>query len=137
MRAQQRNALELAQWLEQHPAVARVYYPGCPRTRSTTLAMRQQSGLGGACCPSTSRAPAAEQARAARSTCSTARMLSHHHQPGRHQDHHHPPGQHLARPPDRSAAPGRRHRQGLIRLAVGLEHLDDIKADLLRGLDTL
>jgi O-succinylhomoserine sulfhydrylase len=27
--------------------------------------------------------------------------------------------------------------QGLIRLAVGLEHLDDIKADLLRGLDTL
>ena len=27
--------------------------------------------------------------------------------------------------------------QGLVRLAVGLEHLDDIKADLLRGLDTL
>jgi O-succinylhomoserine sulfhydrylase len=27
--------------------------------------------------------------------------------------------------------------QGLIRVAVGLEHLDDIKADLLRGLDTL
>jgi O-succinylhomoserine sulfhydrylase len=27
--------------------------------------------------------------------------------------------------------------QGLIRLSVGLEHLDDIKADLLRGLDTL
>jgi O-succinylhomoserine sulfhydrylase len=27
--------------------------------------------------------------------------------------------------------------QGLIRLAVGLEHIDDIKADLLRGLGTL
>jgi O-succinylhomoserine sulfhydrylase len=27
--------------------------------------------------------------------------------------------------------------QGLIRLAVGLEHIDDIKADLSRGLDTL
>jgi O-succinylhomoserine sulfhydrylase len=27
--------------------------------------------------------------------------------------------------------------QGLIRLAVGLEHVDDIKADLLRGLDKL
>ena len=27
--------------------------------------------------------------------------------------------------------------QGLIRVAVGLEHPDDIKADLLRGLDTL
>jgi O-succinylhomoserine sulfhydrylase len=28
-------------------------------------------------------------------------------------------------------------RQGMIRLAAGLEHLDDMKADLLRGLDTL
>ena len=27
--------------------------------------------------------------------------------------------------------------QGLIRVAVGLEHIEDIKADLLRGLDTL
>ena len=27
--------------------------------------------------------------------------------------------------------------QGLIRVAVGLEHLDDIKADLARGLDSL
>ena len=27
--------------------------------------------------------------------------------------------------------------QGLIRLAVGLDHIEDIKADLLRGLDTL
>ncbi|MNV46643.1 O-succinylhomoserine sulfhydrylase [compost metagenome] len=27
--------------------------------------------------------------------------------------------------------------QGLIRLSVGLEHLEDIKADLCRGLDTL
>jgi O-succinylhomoserine sulfhydrylase len=26
--------------------------------------------------------------------------------------------------------------QGLIRLAIGLEHLDDLKADLARGLDT-
>jgi cystathionine beta-lyase/cystathionine gamma-synthase len=28
-------------------------------------------------------------------------------------------------------------RQNLVRVAVGLEHLDDLKADLLRGLDTL
>ncbi|RZI98629.1 MAG: hypothetical protein EOP39_26865, partial [Rubrivivax sp.] len=27
--------------------------------------------------------------------------------------------------------------QGLIRVAVGLEHIDDMKADLLRGLETL
>jgi O-succinylhomoserine sulfhydrylase len=36
MRAQSAQALELAQWLEQHPAVQRVYYPGCKATRSTT-----------------------------------------------------------------------------------------------------
>jgi len=28
-------------------------------------------------------------------------------------------------------------KQGLIRISVGLEHMDDLKADLLRGLDTL
>ena len=28
-------------------------------------------------------------------------------------------------------------RQNLVRVAVGLEHIDDLKADLLRGLDTL
>jgi O-succinylhomoserine sulfhydrylase len=27
--------------------------------------------------------------------------------------------------------------QGLVRVAVGLDHIDDIKADLLRGLSTL
>jgi len=27
--------------------------------------------------------------------------------------------------------------QGMIRVAVGLEHIDDLKADLARGLDTL
>ncbi|RYF33275.1 MAG: O-succinylhomoserine sulfhydrylase, partial [Comamonadaceae bacterium] len=27
--------------------------------------------------------------------------------------------------------------QGLIRIAVGLEHIDDLKTDLLRGLDKL
>ena len=27
--------------------------------------------------------------------------------------------------------------QGLIRVAVGLDHIDDIRADLSRGLDTL
>jgi O-succinylhomoserine sulfhydrylase len=27
--------------------------------------------------------------------------------------------------------------QGLVRVAVGLEHIDDLKADLARGLETL
>ena len=48
MRAQSARALELARWLEQHPAVERVYYPGLPSHPQHELAMRQQSGVGGA-----------------------------------------------------------------------------------------
>ena len=36
MEAQSARALALAQWLEAHPKVARVFYPACPRIRSTT-----------------------------------------------------------------------------------------------------
>ncbi|HED12775.1 MAG TPA: O-succinylhomoserine sulfhydrylase [Gammaproteobacteria bacterium] len=40
------NALKLAQWLEQHPGVARVYYPGLQSHPQYALAGRQQSGAG-------------------------------------------------------------------------------------------
>ncbi len=41
------NALALAQWLEQHPAVARVNYPGLPSHPDHALAARQMRGFGG------------------------------------------------------------------------------------------
>jgi cystathionine gamma-lyase len=41
------NALELAQWLEQQPQVARVYYPGLPSHPQHALACRQMRGFGG------------------------------------------------------------------------------------------
>lgn len=47
MQAQSRKALELARWLEAHPRVARVYYPGLDSHPQHALAMRQQK-LGGA-----------------------------------------------------------------------------------------
>ena len=40
------NAAHVAQWLEQHPAVDKVYYPGLPTHRNHDVALRQQ-GLGG------------------------------------------------------------------------------------------
>jgi O-succinylhomoserine sulfhydrylase len=43
-----------------------------------------------------------------------------------------PPGLHRGRQPVRRGI-----RQNLLRVAVGLEHLEDLKADLARGLDTL
>ena len=47
MEAQSRGALELAQWLEKHPGVERVLYPGLPSHPQHELAMRQQK-TGGA-----------------------------------------------------------------------------------------
>ena len=47
MQAHCRSALDLAQWLEQQPGVARVYHPGLASHPQHELAQRQQSGFGG------------------------------------------------------------------------------------------
>ncbi len=47
MRAHCENAMELARWLEQHPAVERVIYPGLKSHPQHNLARRQMSGYGG------------------------------------------------------------------------------------------
>jgi len=47
MQAHCDNALQIARWLEQHPAVGRVIYPGLPAHPQHELAMRQMGGLGG------------------------------------------------------------------------------------------
>ncbi len=46
MRAQSANALELARWLEAQPGVARVFYPGLPSHPQHALALRQQASGG-------------------------------------------------------------------------------------------
>jgi cystathionine gamma-lyase len=47
MRAHCASALELAQWLERHPAVERVIYPGLKSHPQHALAKRQMHGFGG------------------------------------------------------------------------------------------
>jgi O-succinylhomoserine sulfhydrylase len=47
MRAHSESALQLARWLEAHPLVSRVYYPGLPSHPQHALARTQQSGFGG------------------------------------------------------------------------------------------
>ncbi len=139
VRAQADNALRLATWLESHSGVARVYYPGLASHPQHALAMRQQSGLGGAVLSFDVKSK--EGAEAARRSafhvidstrvCSITANLgdvkttvthpastSH----GR-----------LTEAQRQAAGIG----QGLIRVAVGLEHIEDLKADLARGLDTL
>ncbi len=50
MERHNRNALTVARFLEQHPAVARVYYPGLPSHPQYALACRQMRGGGGMVC---------------------------------------------------------------------------------------
>lgn len=46
MQVQQSNALAVAKWLEQHPVVSRVHYPGLPTHPGHAIASRQQDGFG-------------------------------------------------------------------------------------------
>ncbi len=47
MDAHSRNSLQIAQWLQQHPQVEQVIYPGLPEHPQHTLAMQQMGGQGG------------------------------------------------------------------------------------------
>jgi O-succinylhomoserine sulfhydrylase len=138
MRAQSDQALALAQWLQDHPAVSRVYYPGLASHPQHALAMAQQSGVGGAVLSFDVKAANPEQARArAFAVLDAMQVLSLSTNLGDTKTlAAHPASTshgRLTEPQRQAAGIG----QGLIRVAVGLEHIDDIKADLALGLDTL
>jgi O-succinylhomoserine sulfhydrylase len=138
MEAQSKRALELARWLESHPGVERVYYPGLASHPQHALAMAQQSGQGGAvvsfdvkgATPQAGRANAFHVIDSTKWLSITANLgdvktiitqpasTSH----GRLSE-------------EQRQAAG--IRQNLVRVAVGLEHLGDIQSDLAHGLDRL
>ena len=138
MKAQSANALALGQWLEQHAGVQRVFYPGLPSHPQHTLAMQQQSGCGGAVLSFAVQAADPEQARArAFHVLDSMQTLSLSTNLGDTKTLvAHPASTSHGRLTEaqRQAAGV---TQGLIRVAVGLEHIDDITADLARGLNTL
>ncbi len=47
VKQQNENALQLAQWLEKHPGIAKVYYPGLPSHTGYEIARSQMTGFGG------------------------------------------------------------------------------------------
>jgi len=135
MKAQSEAALAVAMWLERHPAVARVYYPGLASHPQHELAMRQQSGLGGAVLSFDVRADGAEAARAAAfRVIDSTRVLSIATNLGDTKSliSHPATTSHgrLSEAQRQAAGIG----QGMVRLSVGLEHVDDINGDLQRGL---
>ena len=133
VKAQSQATLELARWLERHPAVERVLHPGLPSHPQHELAMRQQNGQGGAVLAFDVKGgrDAAWAVVDATRICSIAanfgdvRTIITHPASTTH-------GR-LTEAQRQAAGIG----QGMIRLGVGLEHLEDLKADLARGLDPL
>lgn len=138
MEAQSRRALDMARWLEAHPKVERVYYPGLESHGQHALAMKQQSGQGGAVVSFDVKAPDADSARRnAFHVIDSTQLMSVTANLGDVKTIITQPAStsHGRLTEAQRQAAG--IRQNLVRVAVGLEHLDDLKADLSRGLDTL
>ena len=138
MQAHSTRALELAHWLQARPEVSRVHYPGLISHPQHALAMAQQSGQGGAVLSFDVKAANPEQARARAfhvidqtRLCSITANLG-----DTKTTITHPASTTHGRLNDQQRqAAG--ITQGLIRIAVGLEHPADIQADLARGLESL
>jgi O-succinylhomoserine sulfhydrylase len=138
MQAQSANALAVAKWLETQPAVKRVYYPGLASHPQHDLAMRQQSGLGGAVLSFDVRGDTPEAARAnAFQVINSTQVLSIATNLGDTKTiiSHSATTSHGRLSEEQRQAAG--IGQGLLRVAVGLDHVDDIKADLSRGLSLI
>jgi O-succinylhomoserine sulfhydrylase len=129
MEAQSRATLELASWLEAHPRVQRVFYPGLPSHPQHALAMRQQSA-GGAIVTFEVKG----EREAAWRVVDSTRVISITANLGDTKSTitHPASTTHGRIAAEVRAAAG--ITEGLLRVAVGLESVVDLKADLERGL---
>ncbi|WP_028917598.1 cystathionine gamma-synthase [Pseudoxanthomonas sp. J35] len=130
MRAHCDNALALAQWLETHPAVEKVIYPGLASHPQHALAARQMSGFGGIVsivlkggfeaakrfCERTELFTLAESLGGVESLVNHPAVMTH-----------------------ASIPVARREQLGisdaLVRLSVGVEDVEDLRSDLANSLD--
>ncbi len=130
MNAHSQQATQVARFLQQHPAVERVYHPGLESHPQHELAQSQQSGFGGVVSfvvkggrehawrviDATDMVSITANLGDVKTTITHPATTTH----GRVSD-------------ELKARTG--IGEGLIRVAVGLENIDDIVADLSRGLD--
>jgi cystathionine gamma-lyase len=120
------NAQRIAQWLEQHPAVERVIYPGLPSHPQHPLAARQMAGGFGGMITAILRGGLAESRRFLErcSVFALAESLG-----GVESLIEHPAIMtHASIPPEQRAALG--IADTLVRLSVGVEDVEDLIADL-------
>jgi len=129
MKAHCDNAFELAKWLERQSGVAKVHYPGLTSHAQHELAKRQQSQFGGIVSFELTGGKdhawklidATEMLSISANLGDVKTTITH-------------PASttHGRLSPELRAAAG--IKDGLVRVSVGLENIDDIKKDLLRGL---
>jgi cystathionine gamma-synthase len=124
-----RNALELARWLVQQPAVSKVFYPGLPTHPGHEIAQRQQSGFGAVVTFELAGGiPAVKAFVAGLNYFSLAESLG-----GVESLIAHPASMtHAAMHESARRAAGL--TDGLLRLSVGIEALEDLRSDLAAGL---
>ncbi|WP_455196510.1 O-succinylhomoserine sulfhydrylase [Kaarinaea lacus] len=132
MQAHSRNALVLARWLEQQAVVDRVYYPGLESHPQHALAKRQQSDYGGVLSFEVKggKEQAWQVVDATQLLSITANLGD-----TKTTITHPATTTHGRLTPEARAAAG--IKDNLLRIAVGLESIDDIKADLSRGFSKL
>lgn len=128
MRAQEVSALEVAQHLAKHPAVDHVYYPGLPTDPGHVITRSQSDGFGATM---SFRLRAGDRAEAfvqalklatyAESLGGTETLVTH-------------PANQTHRDLDVAERDRLGFHQGLLRLSVGAEAVEDILADLDRAL---
>lgn len=130
MEAHAKNALELARWLEKQPRVARVHYPGLASHPQHALALRQQTNGGGIV--SFEVLPNGDQIlqEAAWALIDATKLISITANLGDAKSTitHPATTTHSRVTAEARAAAG--ISDGLVRIAVGLEHVEDLKADL-------
>jgi methionine-gamma-lyase len=126
VRAQQQTAGELARRLESHPAVARVRYPGLPGQDPAGLIGTQTAGAGALIA-----LDIVGGYRAAARFTEACELITHAVSLGGIDSLVQHPASLTHRPVAAEAKPG----AGVVRLSIGLEHVDDLAADLERALD--
>ena len=130
MEAHAKNALDLATWLESQPRVARVFYPGLKSHPQHALAMKQQTSGGGIVtfevqpkAGQTAQEAAWELIDATKLISITANLGD-----AKSTITHPATTTHSRVTAEARATAG--ITDGLVRIAVGLEHVEDLKADL-------
>lgn len=128
MEAHDKNGRTVANFLEEHPRVQKVHYPGLTSHPQHELANRQQTGFGGMVSFETGSLDNAKKVASSVKLCTLGESLG-----GVESLMCHPASMtHASVPAERRAALG--ITDGLLRMSVGIEDIEDILSDLDQAL---